>query len=110
MYIEESFGTPIQLDHVALECSEVQQGRRLRLLGFGGHGTWETLAVKMDVTERIPAPGLRRAAMRAVKQLGFEYLVARDDEEPGKDLYRYASYWGITCVREVSGARLYHID
>jgi 4-amino-4-deoxy-L-arabinose transferase-like glycosyltransferase len=110
MYIEELFRTSVQLDQLVLDGAEGQRGIRLRLLGRGVDGRWRTLSEKMDITSRDPAPGLRQAAMRAVKQLGFDYLVARDDEEPGKDLYRNATYWGITCVRELSGARLYRIN
>jgi hypothetical protein len=110
MYLEEDFDDAVRIDSVMLVSPLDWQGHTLRLDGLGIDGHWRALAVHPEIAIHLAPQGLRRAAIEELKSLGFDYIVTRFDAGPGPDMHRSASYWGITCLREVDGACVYRLD
>ena len=110
MYLEEDFDYAIRVDAVVLVCAPGDATGKLHVDGLLPDGHWRTLADQPGIAERLPPEGLRRAAIEEIKALGFDYIVARSDTRVGLDMRGNAAYWGITCLREISGACIYHLD
>ncbi len=110
MYLEERFDRPTYVDGVTLMCTSGQWGPKLHVEGLTADGQWRTLAGKAEISERQPSKRMRRSATEALKSLGFGYVVATVEEEPGKDLYSNSSCWGITPVQKVGDACLFRLD
>jgi len=91
-------------------CSPQDPRPSLRVDGLGADGLWHTLSGGPEIVERLPPPGLRRAAVEELKALGFDYIVARRDIGPGLDMHRNLFSWGITLVQDIGGTCLYHLD
>ena len=54
--------------------------------------------------------GLRRAATRDVKALGFRYLLINQTDMVYEDIKKYPSYWGMTDIANSNGTHLFRID
>ncbi len=110
MFLRLDFNRRTIIDQVDLVCAPDQWYPKLRLEGLDASGHWSELS---DKTERLkrPAPnGIRKAAIRELKSLGFDYVVARNDQDVGLDLFHNAPEWGVTCIRELNGGCLYRLD
>src|SRR5205807_2118740 len=100
----------IQVDMVGLVCAPGDPRPKLRVDGLGADGRWRTLADGPEIMQRLPPMWLRRAAVEELKVMGFDYIVAHRDSGPGLEMRLDASFWGVTCVTEVGGACLFHLD
>lgn len=110
MFLEEDFREAIAVDSATLLSPAAGGDVELRLEGLGGDGQWRTLGGPSAIQPHLTPAGLRRAAAEELKSLGFGYVVVPNDTELGLDIKRNASYWGLTCFREVEGACVCRLD
>jgi hypothetical protein len=110
MYLEEDFDGAIPIDQALALGARGQLGTKLRVDGLGNDGQWRMLAAAPEISIHLAPPGLRGAAARELKSLGFDYVVARHDQAPALDMLRYPSYWGITCFKEVGNVCIFRLD
>ena len=109
MYLEVDFDRELPIDSVALQCTP--QGRPgLRLDALCADGRWRTVAAQPEIARRPVPKGLRKAAEEEMKARGFTYLVSSRQDEPGTDMRRSTTYWGMTLLREVGELCLYRLD
>ena len=54
--------------------------------------------------------GIRRAATRDLKALGFRFLLVNEGDMVYEDMKKYPSFWGITQLAEANGTHFYRID
>jgi hypothetical protein len=73
-------------------------------------GRWVPITDKVESTKPDLPTGIRRAAARDVKALGFRYLLINQGDMVYEDMKKYARYWGITELTEANGTHLFRID
>lgn len=110
MYLEELFEDSVTIDQVMVLGSLGQWAGKLRVEGLSIDGHWRTLAAGPEISAHVSPPGLRRAAFEELKSAGFDYLVARDDQGPGRDMLRYPTYWGLSCSGEAGNLCVFRLD
>lgn len=108
MYVEADFRSPRKADTVVIECGRDQLGAPVRLEGRKPGQQWKTIAEEPERSE-APASGLwKRAAMREIKALGIDYLLA-DSEAIAKQIEK-PWQWGLIKTGEVNGVSLYRVE
>ena len=110
MFLEEDFDSAIPVDQAVVLGARGRGGTMLRIDGLGNDGQWRMLAADPGMSLHLAPEGLRRVAVEELRSLGFEYVVARNDEAPGQDMLRYASYWGMTCFKETGNVCIFRLD
>ena len=98
-----------RVDEVMLECDPAWNARlqiEIRLES----GRWVALTDKPEIVKSEFASGIRRAATREVKALGFRFLLVNEGDLVYADMTKYPRYWGITQLAEANGTHLYRID
>jgi hypothetical protein len=108
MWLQERFGSLVTIDEVSAECAN-HCGVDLYAEGLGIDGHWRMLESNAAFEQRQVASGMRQAAMDAVRSLGFDYIVARDDSRPGKDFLQNSDAWGLESLRSTMGGRIFRI-
>jgi len=60
---------------------------------------------------KIPTPpGIRMAAAREVKALGFHYILLNEGDLVYEDVAKRATYWGFTELVKVDATHFYRIE
>ncbi len=109
-YLELDFGTPQEVDTVALDAAPGQQKVRLRLEGRDAAGNWSALAGEPRETGIPAPPAMRRLITRELLREGIGYMLIPDSSSVGADLRAKAGEWGVTPLGESRGVRLYRVD
>jgi hypothetical protein len=109
MYLEAAFGRPETVDTVRLEYIFGQYAARMKLEGQTESGQWKTLKAEPETILADDMPGLRRAAVAAFLAQRVQWIVMDDSAFAADDLKTKTAEWGITCVAQVNGARLYRL-
>jgi hypothetical protein len=107
MFLEEHFDCAVQVDQAMLLS---RGGAKLRIDGLESDGHWRILAGESGISLHLAPDGLRRIAVEELKSLGLEYVVTRNDETLGQDMFRYASYWGMTCFKQTGNVCIFRLD
>jgi hypothetical protein len=108
MYLEVDFGSPVQVDQVAVERPAEQPTMQMRLQEWTG-ARWTNIDV-VPAVRYIPAPaGLRRAASQVLKANGLRWLLFGHDWG-AKDFVLNHAQWAMTLRGASDEFRLYHID
>jgi hypothetical protein len=110
MHLQVELDIPVSLDRVSLFCTPGQWRSKLAIETMDLKGKWNPVPSQPQILEIAPPAGIRRLAADELKALGFSYVVAGLDEEPGRDLHRFESYWGISCVFKGEGGCLYRLN
>ena len=108
-YVQVDFPTPQAVDEVVLECELSAEARpevEIRLPA----GRWVPVTDTIDDVKAGPPQGIRRAATRDLKALGFHYMLVNESDMVYEDLVRYRAFWGITELAKANGTHFYHID
>jgi hypothetical protein len=110
MFLEIDFGEALTADTLRLELANGETGMKYRVDGMDASGRWATLSSE-SIQRLLPSVvSLRREATREIFRRGFHYLLV-DENDPGAGDYKSnAATWGLTCVGEGQGSRLYRID
>ncbi len=109
MYLEAAFGRPETVDTVRLEYIFGQYSARMKLEGQTESGSWKTLDREPEMILVDDMQGLRRAAVAAFLTHRVQWIVLEDSAYGADDLKTKTAEWGITCVAQVNGARLYRL-
>jgi hypothetical protein len=107
--VEIEFPQPQSLDEVTLECNPAWDAK-LQVEVLLDSARWVPVTDTSELIKVEPPPGIRKAATRDVKALGFDYLLVNQDDFVNQDFIKNRNYWGITELAEVNGTRLYRID
>ena len=107
--IEIEFPSPQPIDEVALECDPTWEAHLQVEIRMPG-GRWVPMTDTVGYEKAEPPPGMRLAASRDVKALGFRYLLVNDGDFLYEDLKKYPKFWGMTQLAEVNGTHFYRID
>ena len=97
------------VDEVVLECDPAWNAHlqvEIRL----DSGRWVALTDKPEIVKAEFASGIRRAATREVKALGFRFLLVNEGDLVYADMKKYPNFWGITQLAEANGTHFYRID
>jgi hypothetical protein len=110
MHLQIDFDIPVSLDRVSLFCTPGQWQSKLAIEALNLNGKWNRLPTQTQIIEIATPTGIRRLATDELKALGFAYVVAGLEEKPGRDMRRFESYWGISCIYEGDGGCLYRLN
>jgi hypothetical protein len=110
MYVEIDFGEELALTEVKVEMAKDFPLPALQLFGAGEQGDWFPLAAEAKSQDVALVPGLRGAAMDALRNHGIRYLLVGPGD-PGDDDYKAnGRLWGLHWIGERIGTRLYRIE
>ena len=73
-------------------------------------GEWQKLGSQPVCASKPLGRGLRRLAIQELKERGVGFLVVKDSERVGRDLFYNRTYWGVTEIGEWRGGRLYRFN
>ena len=107
--IQVEFGEAQRVDEVVLECAPAWQAR-LQVEVLVDAGRWVPVTDTPELVKIEFAPGIRRAAAREMKALGFRFLLVNDGDWAYADMKKYPTFWGITQLAEANGTHFYRID
>ena len=108
-WIQVEFPAPVTVDDVVLECDPAWDARP-QVEVLRGDGRWAPMTDTMDAVKMWPPEGIRRAAARDVRALGFRYILVNEGDMVFQDMGRYPAYWGVTEIANVNGVHFYRID
>ncbi len=97
------------IDEVVLECAPAWNAH-LQVETLLASGRWVPITDTVDTAKPDMPTGIRRAAARDVKSLGFRYLLINQGDMVYEDMKKYPNYWGITELAEANGTHLFRID
>jgi hypothetical protein len=106
--IQVDFPAPQTVDEVVLECDPASESRLEVHILQGDR--WVPITNSSVVEKKAPPPGIRQAAARELKALGFHYILLNENDLVYEDVSKYAIYWGFTELAKVDGAHFYRID
>jgi hypothetical protein len=108
-HIQVEFPAPETVDEVMLEC-ELSGGARPQIEILMPDGRWVPITDSMEDVQAGPPAGIRRAATRDLKALGFHYMLVNESDLVYEDFVRYRAFWGVTELAKANGTHFYHID
>jgi hypothetical protein len=98
-----------RVDEVSLECDPAWEAK-LQVDVLLPSGRWVAMTDTVDMKKVEPPGGIRRAATRDVKLLGFRYLLVNEGDFVYRDFKKNFDYWGVTQLFELNGTHFYRID
>jgi hypothetical protein len=107
--IQVEFPSAQPIDDVVLEC-EPSAGAQPQVEIRLSNGRWAPVTDTVEDEKAGPPEGIRRAATRDLKALGFHYMLVNESDLVYEDLARYRAYWGVTELATQNGTHFYHID
>jgi hypothetical protein len=110
MYYTVDFGAPEVVDSVRLLCTAGQYDMRMRVDGQTESGRWLILDPKPQQAMVDDPVSMRRDAVAAIRARGVQWLLLYDSDFGAEDLKKNGAAWGVTCVGERNGGRLYRLD
>ena len=107
--IQIDFPESQRIDEVRLECDPAWEARvQVEVLTEGGR--WVALTDTPELVQGVFPSGIRRAATRDLKALGFQYLLINDGDFVFEDMKKYPNFWGITQLADANGTHFFRID
>jgi hypothetical protein len=103
------FPGPLFIDEVALDLEPTEEAK-VQVEVLIESGRWVPITDTVEYVKMDPPPGIRRAAARDVKALGFRYLLVNNDDLVYEDFKKYFKFWGITELAQTNGTHFYRID
>src|ERR1039457_6637404 len=107
--IQVEFGAPQRVDEVVLECGPAWKAH-LQVEVLVDSGRWVPLTDSVEIVKAEFAPGMRRAATRELKGLGFRFLLVNEGDLESVDMKKYPMFWGVTHLAEANGTHFFRID
>jgi hypothetical protein len=96
------------VDEVVLECVAAKESRlEVHALLDGG---WIPITNSPELIDKAPPPGIRMAAVRAIKALGFHYILLNEGDLLYEDVNKYPNYWGFTELARVNATHFYRVN
>ncbi|HJZ96106.1 MAG TPA: discoidin domain-containing protein [Candidatus Solibacter sp.] len=106
--IQVEFPSEQTVDDVVLECEPAWEAKLEVWILQGGR--WMPITNTSEAVKKSPPEGIRRAAARDVKALGFHYILLNEGDLLYEDLVKHASYWGFEELAKVNGTHFYRIE
>ena len=107
--IQVELPSPETIDEVVIECDPAWEALpQVEILLDGGR--WVPITDTVDTVKVEPPDGIRRAATRDARALGFHYILVNQGDGVYNDILKYQKYWGLTEVAKAHGTHLYKID
>ena len=97
-FLELRFGGLVTVDELAIISGGLDGKRHWGIEVMNLDGKWEGVPFQMRVSAYVRGEDPRRAAIRALRQMNFEYLVVNRGDEVGRDLLDNAGDWGLTVI------------
>lgn len=94
-FVAMHFPEAIEIDRIVVRTTAAQHSASVVPQVAGEEGGWVPLAGRADVTENVPTPDLRKAAMAELYRRGFHYLFAMRYESYVESMEGDASAWNI---------------
>jgi hypothetical protein len=107
--IQVEFGAAQRVDEVVLECDPAWNAH-LQVEVLTDTGRWVPLTDTPETVKAEFAPGMRRAATRELRAIGFRFLLVNDGDMVYADMKKYPMFWGVTLLAEANGTHFYRID
>jgi hypothetical protein len=107
--LQVEFPAAQRVDEVVLECDPAWTAR-LQVEILLDKGRWVALTDTPEIVKPELPPGIRRAAARDMKSLGFRFLLVNQGDMVYEDMKKYPKFWGITQLAEANGTHFYRID
>ena len=107
--IQVELPAPETVDEVVLECDPAWEARP-QVEVLLDNGRWAPITDSVEAVKAEPPDGIRRAATRDVRALGFHYILVNQEDVVYNDILKYQKYWGLTEVAKAHGTHLYKID
>jgi hypothetical protein len=107
--LQVEFPAAQRVDEVVLECDPAWTAR-LQVEILLGNGRWVALTDTPEIVKPEFPAGIRRAAARDMKSLGFRFLLVNQGDMVYEDMKKYPKFWGITQLAEANGTHFYRID
>ena len=107
--IQVEFGAAQCVDEVVLECDPAWNAH-LQVEVLVDSGRWVPLTDTVETVKAEFAPGMRRAATRELKAIGFRFLLVNEGDLESVDMKKYPMFWGVTHLAEANGTHFYRID
>ncbi len=98
-----------RIDEVVLECDPAWNAR-VQVETLLDSGRWVAITDTPEIVKPDFPLGIRRAATRDMKTLGFRFLLVNDGDMVYEDMRKYPTYWGITELAKANGTHFYRID
>jgi hypothetical protein len=108
-WVRIDFPRPERIDEIVLECDPVWEAK-VQVDVLRPDGKWAAITDTAEMLKAEFPGGIRLAAARDVKLLGFRFLLVNEGDFIYEDLKKYPSYWGMTQLAEVNGTHFYRID
>jgi hypothetical protein len=106
--IQVDFASPQTIDDVVLECELAKDAKpEIHILH---DGRWVPITNTAEVVKIPTPPGIRMAAAREVKALGFHYILLNEGDLVYEDVAKRATYWGFTELAKVDATHFYRIE
>jgi hypothetical protein len=106
--IQVEFPSAEMVDEVVLECVAARESR-LEVHALVD-GRWVPITNSPEVIEKAPPPGIRMAAVREIKTLGFQYILLNEGDLLYEDVNKYPNYWGFTELARVNATHFYRVN
>jgi hypothetical protein len=106
--IQVDFPAPQTVDEVVLECEPAAEARPEIHILQGDR--WIPITNTSEAVQQGPPPGIRLAAAREVRNLGFHYILMNEGDLVYQDVSKNATYWGFTELAKVDGTHFYRIE
>jgi hypothetical protein len=107
--LQVEFPATERVDEVVLECDPAWTAR-VQVEVLLDTGRWVPLTDTPELVKTDFAPGIRRAATREMKALGFRFLLVNEGDMVYADMKKYPTFWGVTQLAEANGTHFYRID
>jgi hypothetical protein len=107
--VQVELPTAQRLDEVVLEGGPAWTAR-LQVEVLLNTGRWVPLTDTPELVKTDFPLGIRRAATRELKALGFRFLLINDGDFVYADMKKYPTFWGVTQLAEANGTHFYRID
>jgi hypothetical protein len=104
-----AFPAAQRIDEVVLEYDPAWKAR-LQVEILLENGRWVAITDTGEMTKFEAPAGIRRAASRDMKALGFRFLLINNGDMVYQDMKKYANFWGVTELAEANGTHFYRID
>jgi hypothetical protein len=98
-----------RVDEVVLECDPAWNAH-LQVEVLLDSGRWVPQTDTVETVKTEFALGIRLAATREMKALGFRFLLVNEGDMVYADMKKYPIFWGITQLAEANGTHFYRID
>jgi hypothetical protein len=107
MWLQLDFGNPERIDSVVVESSADQPDTRMRLEFESAPGRWTALAGDPAMQATGTPPGLRAAAIDALRLNHVYWLLVKDRDEIADAVNPYPESWGLRLAAVDQDWRLY---